>query len=91
MFCSTCRPTDGKDRSFERPPCSDGHGEDCPELACTGCGAAFLSGARLPIQTQSPQKPSPQTLSAHAPSHQAPPTQNTPPAERSTSAPFRAA
>ncbi|KAB1911760.1 hypothetical protein [Micromonospora sp. AMSO31t] len=27
---------------FEAPPCVDGHGADCPELICTGCGAAVL-------------------------------------------------
>ena len=27
---------------FEAPPCVDGHGADCPELVCTGCGAAVL-------------------------------------------------
>jgi hypothetical protein len=29
-------------RAFERPPCGDDHGADCPEWACTGCGAAVL-------------------------------------------------
>jgi hypothetical protein len=24
---------------FEVPPCADGH-DDCPELVCSGCGAA---------------------------------------------------
>jgi hypothetical protein len=38
--CSTC---DGE-RLFERPPCADGHGEDCPEWACVGCGMAILIG-----------------------------------------------
>ncbi|MEU8425453.1 hypothetical protein AB0C15_31725 [Micromonospora sp. NPDC048835] len=27
---------------FEAPPCVDGHGTDCPELICTGCGAAVV-------------------------------------------------
>ncbi|MFC8847647.1 MULTISPECIES: hypothetical protein [unclassified Micromonospora] len=29
-------------RPFEVPPCADGHGADCPELVCTGCGTALL-------------------------------------------------
>jgi hypothetical protein len=36
--CSTC----GDERPFERPPCVDGHGDLCPELACTGCGMAVV-------------------------------------------------
>lgn len=62
MFCSIC----GDDRRFERPPCADGHGDECPELACTDCGAAVLTGGLLPSST-------------------------TPPAERSTPVPSRAA
>ena len=38
--CPTC---DGP-RLFEKPPCTDGHGLDCPEWACTGCGTAVLLG-----------------------------------------------
>ncbi|WP_242886235.1 hypothetical protein [Actinomadura litoris] len=30
---------------FEQPPCPDGHGEECPERACTECGTAMLVGA----------------------------------------------
>ncbi len=40
-------PACGDEAVFEQPPCADGHGSDggeCPEWACTGCGAAFLSG-----------------------------------------------
>ncbi len=33
-YCSTCAGM----RSFERLPCSDGHGADCPELICVECG-----------------------------------------------------
>ncbi|MFB9236211.1 hypothetical protein ACFFWC_11740 [Plantactinospora siamensis] len=29
---------------FEAPPCEDGHGGDCPELACVGCGTVMLIG-----------------------------------------------
>lgn len=35
MRCPIC---DGE-MLFEVPPCPDGH-DDCPELVCTGCGAA---------------------------------------------------
>ncbi|WP_051467894.1 hypothetical protein [Actinomadura oligospora] len=40
MYCSTC----GDERRFERTPCLDGHGADCPERACVECGAAVLVG-----------------------------------------------
>ncbi|MFC5183363.1 hypothetical protein [Actinomadura harenae] len=40
MYCSTC----GDERRFERTPCLDGHGADCPERACVECGAAVLAG-----------------------------------------------
>jgi hypothetical protein len=36
--CSTC----GDEREFEAPPCPDGHGCDCPELACVRCGTALV-------------------------------------------------
>ncbi len=38
MYCVTCEG----EMLFEVPPCEDGHGEDCPELVCTGCGGAVL-------------------------------------------------
>jgi len=58
LFCSTC----GDERLFEQPPCSDGHGEDCPERACTECGTAILIG--LPV--------APPAILGHAPVPQAP-------------------
>ncbi|MFB4314645.1 hypothetical protein [Actinomadura sp. 21ATH] len=48
MYCSTC----GDEREFERPPCQDGHGPDCPELACVECGSAVLTG--FPAGTPGP-------------------------------------
>ncbi|ATO17167.1 hypothetical protein CO540_27805 [Micromonospora sp. WMMA2032] len=36
--CDTCEGV----VLFEAPPCGDGHGVDCPELICTGCGTAIL-------------------------------------------------
>lgn len=47
LWCASCRT----DREFERPPCLDGHGGDCPELACTTCGEAIFGTAALPIWT----------------------------------------
>ncbi|GAA3762307.1 hypothetical protein [Micromonospora maritima] len=38
LHCDTCEGV----VLFEAPPCGDGHGADCPELACTGCGTAVL-------------------------------------------------
>ncbi|MET8906928.1 hypothetical protein [Micromonospora sp. NPDC004551] len=38
LYCDTCESV----VPFEAPPCVDGHGAECPELICTGCGAAVL-------------------------------------------------
>ncbi|MEJ3745287.1 hypothetical protein WEI85_18585 [Actinomycetes bacterium KLBMP 9797] len=38
LHCATCEA----EMLFEAPPCADGHGDDCPELLCTGCGTAIL-------------------------------------------------
>lgn len=38
--CSAC----GEQRAFEAVVCADGHGADCPELACVECGEAVLLG-----------------------------------------------
>ncbi|MFB9853664.1 hypothetical protein ACFFMR_25105 [Micromonospora andamanensis] len=38
LHCDTC----GSTQQFEAPPCVDGHGADCPERACTGCGTAVV-------------------------------------------------
>ena len=35
-------PSCGEERAFETPPCADGHGPECAELACRDCGAALL-------------------------------------------------
>ncbi|WP_405105970.1 hypothetical protein OG559_20225 [Micromonospora sp. NBC_01405] len=40
LYCDTCEGV----QPFEAPPCADGHGADCPELACTRCGAAVVIG-----------------------------------------------
>lgn len=42
MLCPTCRDV----TMVEIPPCADEHGADCPDRACTICGAALShSGA----------------------------------------------
>ena len=40
-LCPIC----GDVRSFEQPPCIDGHGADCPDYICTKCGSAVFAGA----------------------------------------------
>lgn len=35
-------PRCGDERAFETPPCVDGHGPECTELACRDCGTALL-------------------------------------------------
>ncbi|SNT51902.1 hypothetical protein SAMN05443665_103842 [Actinomadura meyerae] len=61
MYCSTC----GDERVFEQPPCSDGHGAECPERACTECGTAVLVG--LPPVTAAPVAPVRETAHATVP------------------------
>ena len=39
-WCSECRD----ETAFEVPPCEDGHGADCFDLACAECGAAVVLG-----------------------------------------------
>ena len=36
--CSNC----GDVRLIEAPPCVDGHGDSCPDRACTKCGTAVF-------------------------------------------------
>jgi hypothetical protein len=38
LYCERCASVTG----FEQPRCGDGHGVDCDEWACLGCGAALL-------------------------------------------------
>lgn len=40
LTCPECR----EPRVFEQPPCADGHGADCPDLACCVCGTAVVVG-----------------------------------------------
>jgi hypothetical protein len=39
-WCAECRD----DRAFVMPPCEDGHGADCLDLACVECGFAIVTG-----------------------------------------------
>ncbi len=39
-WCSDCCDV----TVFEVPPCQDGHGEDCLDLACIDCGSAVVLG-----------------------------------------------
>ena len=39
-WCSDCADV----TAFLLPPCADGHGEDCLDLACADCGAAVVLG-----------------------------------------------
>jgi hypothetical protein len=48
--CVAC----GDERPFEQPPCADGHGDLCPELACVTCGSAILLAPLPPWPAESP-------------------------------------
>ena len=39
-WCGDCKD----ERTFEMPPCEDGHGDDCLDLACGECGFAIVLG-----------------------------------------------
>gem|GEM_PF-1718945 len=56
LRCATC----GTAAPHERPPCPDGHGRDCPEVACTRCGAATLTAPwplPVPVRLVRPRRP----------------------------------
>ena len=38
LWCATCDGTTG----HETVPCPDGHGADCPDVVCTGCGEVAI-------------------------------------------------
>ena len=50
-FCPEC--TD--ERPFEVPPCEDGHGADCFDLACVDCGFAVVVGVLVVEPGAAPQ------------------------------------
>ncbi|MCW2777062.1 MAG: hypothetical protein JWN17_787 [Frankiales bacterium] len=39
-YCTDCADV----TLFEVPPCQDGHGEECLDLACVDCGSALVLG-----------------------------------------------
>jgi hypothetical protein len=41
LACPECR----EESAFEQPPCTEGHGLDCPEWFCVTCGSAVFVGA----------------------------------------------
>ncbi len=48
-WCAGC----GDERPFEVPPCEDGHGLDCLDLACVDCGHAIVVGVLVADQVVS--------------------------------------
>ena len=40
LWCAACQD----ETPFEMPPCEDGHGADCLDLACVECGHAVVVG-----------------------------------------------
>ena len=51
-------PACDDERTFEQPPCVDGHtadGGECPEWACADCGTALVGGI-LPLVTHASQE-----------------------------------
>ena len=51
-WCSECQA----EQEFEVPHCEDGHGVDCPDLACVACGAAVVVGI-VPVEVVVPAQP----------------------------------
>lgn len=39
-WCPECRD----EQVFDQPPCEDGHGPDCLDVACGRCGFALVLG-----------------------------------------------
>ena len=50
----TC-PVCAAPREFERPPCPDGHGADCPDLVCVECGMVLVVQPRIPAAPAAPR------------------------------------
>ncbi len=55
LYCDVCEGV----APFEAPPCVDGHGADCPELICTGCGAAVVLVTAIAVPVTRLAAPSP--------------------------------
>ena len=58
-LCPSC----GDERAFEAPPCADGHGADCPGLACLDCGSAVLVDP--PLAAAADTRPAPVRPAGH--------------------------
>lgn len=43
-------PSCAEEQEFERPPCVDGHGPDCPEWSCVECGHAIIADFDLVVE-----------------------------------------
>jgi hypothetical protein len=50
-WCAVCATK----QLFEQPPCEDGHGDDCLDLACVMCGSALVLGL---VETSRPGRDS---------------------------------
>ncbi len=48
LDCSLC----GTAMPFETPGCADGHGDDCPDRVCVGCGTVLVVGL-VPLAARS--------------------------------------
>jgi hypothetical protein len=48
QWCPEC----ADERPFEMPPCEDGHGADCLDLACLDCGFAIVVGVLVDSGTE---------------------------------------
>ena len=46
-WCAECQD----EKAFEMPPCADGHGADCLDLACVECGFAIVTGLQAAAPT----------------------------------------
>ncbi len=46
-WCPEC----AQETAFELPPCEDGHGPDCLDLACVQCGHAVVLGVLAAEET----------------------------------------
>jgi hypothetical protein len=52
-------PCCGDERAFETPPCADGHGPECAELACPDCGTALIVAPFLLVELPLPRRSGP--------------------------------
>lgn len=48
LNCPTCAAPS----VVEQPPCFDGHGDDCPDRACTTCATALYADPAVTLAAQ---------------------------------------